>query len=57
MTREKRPTLADVARHARVSTATVSRALRETGPVSQNLRERIEAAMAAVGYTPRAQSH
>lgn len=57
MTREKRPTLADVARHAEVSTATVSRALRETGPVSQDLRQRIEASMAAVGYTPRGQSH
>ncbi len=56
MKRKKRPTLADVARHAEVSSATVSRALRETGPVSQDLRQRIEASMIAVGYTPRGQS-
>ena len=56
MKRKRRPTLADVARHAEVSSATVSRALRETGPVSQDLRQRIEASMIAVGYTPRGQS-
>ena len=53
MTREKRPTLADVANHAQVSTATVSRVLRNTGPVSQDLRQRIETSIAALGYTPR----
>ena len=56
MTREKRPTLADVAERAKVSTATVSRFLRNTEPVSQNLRERIEAAIAELGYTPRQSS-
>jgi len=50
---KKRPTLADVARHAKVSTATASRVLRNTGPVSQDLRKRIETATAALGYTPR----
>lgn len=53
MTKEKRPTLADVAQHAQVSTATVSRVLRNTDPVSQDLRERIEASVAKLGYTPR----
>jgi len=50
---KKRPTLADVARHAKVSTATASRVLRNTGPVSQDLRKRIETATAALGYIPR----
>jgi DNA-binding LacI/PurR family transcriptional regulator len=53
---KKRPTLADVARHAKVSTATASRVLRSTGPVSQDLRKRIETATAALGYTPRSGS-
>jgi LacI family transcriptional regulator len=53
MTREKRPTQADVAQHAQVSTASVSRVLRNTGPVSQDLRERVEASIAELGYTPR----
>jgi LacI family transcriptional regulator len=50
---KKRPTLADVAHHARVSTATASRVLRNTGPVSQDLRMRIETSVAALGYIPR----
>jgi len=50
---KKRATLADVARHAKVSTATVSRVLHNTGPVSRDLRSRIEAAAASLGYTPR----
>jgi DNA-binding LacI/PurR family transcriptional regulator len=53
MKRNKRPTLADVARHARVSSATASRVLGNTGPVSQELRERIQKAVAALGYVPR----
>jgi LacI family transcriptional regulator len=53
MTRGKRPTLADVAHHAQVSTATVSRVLRHTGPVSQDLRQRIETSIATLGYIPR----
>jgi len=53
MTTAKRPTLADVAEHAQVSTATVSRVLRNTDPVSQDLRDRIEASVAELGYTPR----
>ena len=53
MKSKKRPTLTDVARHAKVSTATASRVLHNTGPVSQDLRKRIETSVAALGYTPR----
>ncbi len=51
--RSNRPTLADVAKHARVSTATASRVIHNTGPVSSDLRKRIQGAVASVGYTPR----
>jgi DNA-binding LacI/PurR family transcriptional regulator len=53
MKRAKRPTLADVAHHARVSTVTVSRVIHKTGPVSQDLRERIDSSIAALGYASR----
>lgn len=44
-------TLADVARITGVSTMTVSRVLR-AGKVSQQVREKIEAAIAELGYVP-----
>ena len=50
---KKRPTLTDVAHHAKVSTATASRVLHNTGPVSHDLRKRIETSVATLGYTPR----
>ncbi len=50
---KNRPTLAEVARHAGVSTATISRMLRSSGPVSEDLRQRIETSITALGYTPR----
>lgn len=53
MASEKQPTLADVAKHAQVSTATVSRVIRNTDPVSQELRDRIQSSIAELGYTPR----
>ncbi|MBN1451777.1 MAG: LacI family DNA-binding transcriptional regulator, partial [Anaerolineales bacterium] len=53
MTGAKQPTLADVAKQAGVSTASVSRVIRNTDPVSQDLRERIEAAITELGYIPR----
>ncbi len=43
-------TMADVARHAGVSAMTVSRALRNDPRVSRELRERIDAAVNALGY-------
>ena len=42
--------MADVARHAGVSAMTVSRALRHDGIVSRATREKIEAAVNALGY-------
>lgn len=53
MKKPRHPTLADVARRADVSTITVSRVIHDTGPVSQDLRRRIEASMSQLGYTPR----
>ncbi len=46
------PSLSDVAEHAGVSPITVSRALRTPEKVSRHLRERIEAAVAKLGYVP-----
>ncbi len=46
------PTLEDVARKSGVSTATVSRALNDPTRVSKKTRERVEAMVAALGYTP-----
>lgn len=45
-----RPTLADVAKLAGVSLASASRVLNNTGPVSERMRERVEACAAQLGY-------
>ena len=45
-------TLADVARVAEVSEITVSRILRNTGPISDRTRARVMAAVEQVGYVP-----
>lgn len=45
-------TIHDVAADARVSTATVSRALNEPWRVSTDARERVTASIAKLGYTP-----
>ena len=45
-------TLADVARIANVSEITVSRILRDKGPVSERTRARVLAAVEAIGYVP-----
>jgi DNA-binding LacI/PurR family transcriptional regulator len=45
-------TIVDVARAARVSTATVSRALNGTGQVAPQTRRRVEAAVRELGYEP-----
>jgi DNA-binding LacI/PurR family transcriptional regulator len=47
-----RPTIYDVARHAGVSTATVSRALNGTGQIAPATRATIEAAVEELGYRP-----
>ena len=49
---EKAPTLEDVAREAGVSTASVSRYLNMPELVRPQRREKIEAAIAALGYVP-----
>lgn len=46
------PTIHDVARRAGVSSATVSRALRRVGPTSPDVRARVSAAVAELGYVP-----
>ncbi|WP_432970226.1 LacI family DNA-binding transcriptional regulator [Dactylosporangium sp. CA-233914] len=48
----KRATIVDVARHAGVSTASASKVLRGVQGVSPEMRERVEAAMAALSYRP-----
>lgn len=45
-----RPKLLDVARHAHVSPATVSRVLHNNAPVRDNVRARVLASMSALGY-------
>ena len=48
----RRPTLDDVARHAGVSTATVSRCLSAPDKVRPGLRERVREAIRTTGYRP-----
>jgi len=48
------PTIRDVARHAETSVSTVSRVLTRQGPVAEATRERIMAAIEALGYQPNA---
>jgi LacI family repressor for deo operon, udp, cdd, tsx, nupC, and nupG len=50
-TPRKQPTIQDVARHAGVSAATVSRVLSAPHRVSETTRERVEAAVREVGFT------
>jgi LacI family transcriptional regulator len=50
--RQRRPTVADVARTARVSVATAGRALGGYGYVRPETRARVQAAAQALGYSP-----
>ncbi|GLY47065.1 LacI family DNA-binding transcriptional regulator [Lentzea sp. NBRC 102530] len=54
MTAERTATLDDVARAAGVSRATASRVVTGHGPASQHTRDRVAAAVAALGYVPDA---
>jgi LacI family transcriptional regulator len=51
-TQHPAPTLHDVAAHASVSTATVSRCLNFPDKVTPSTRKRVQAAIAALGYSP-----
>ncbi|MEU9861066.1 LacI family DNA-binding transcriptional regulator [Streptomyces sp. NPDC047971] len=51
---QRRATVVDVARHAGVSTATVSRVMNRNYPVSSATRERVEAAVRELGYVVNA---
>jgi LacI family transcriptional regulator len=48
-----RPRLADVARLANVSITSVSRLINNSGPINEETRARIEAAMVELGFEPR----
>ncbi|MBM7054313.1 LacI family DNA-binding transcriptional regulator [Streptomyces durocortorensis] len=52
--RKKRVTITDVARHAGVSTAAVSKVLRNAYGVSDAMRDRVRASMAELEYRPHA---
>ncbi|GAA1724615.1 LacI family DNA-binding transcriptional regulator [Isoptericola hypogeus] len=49
-----RPTVRDIAKHAGVSVATVSRVTRQDPKVAPPTRERVQASIDALGYTPSA---
>jgi len=53
MTTNSTATIADVARHAGVSTATVSRMINGIGPVSDATEKRVRAAIEELQYTPK----
>lgn len=50
-------TIRDVARHAAVSVATVSRFINQNAPVSQEVSERIQQVMLDLNYKPRTAAH
>ena len=52
--RKRRSTISDVADLADVSIATVSRVVNGTAPVAQDTVERVQQAIAVLGYTPHA---
>lgn len=52
MNQKSRPTLEDVARLAKVSTATISRSINEPDKVAKPTRERIQQAIESLAYTP-----
>lgn len=53
MKKNRAPTIADVARHAGVSIATVSRVLNSTSPVQPEKADRVQLAMEELQFVPR----
>ena len=56
MPNKKAPTIYDVAKHAGVSITTVSRMLNDPGRVNSETRERVLAAVDALGFMPKAEA-
>ena len=54
MASSRRPTIAEVARQAGCSTATVSRVINRSGPTSAEVRDRVETAIGRLGFRPNA---
>lgn len=54
MNNRRRPTMKDVAKHARVSISTVSYVLNDSGPVAPERRERVLDAVRVLEYSPNA---
>lgn len=54
MSRQRNPTMADVARHAGVSPSTATRVVYQNGYVSEENRRRVEEAVKVTGYRPNA---
>jgi LacI family transcriptional regulator len=52
MAKNEKPTLEDVARLAKVSTATISRSINEPDKVAKATHDRIQAAISQLAYTP-----
>ena len=50
--KKRRPNLVDIAQHANVSPATVSRVLNNTAPVRENVRTRVLNSLTTLGYEP-----
>ena len=56
MSKPSLPTLADVARKAKVSTATISRVLNSPDKVAESTRVKVQSAVDALGYSPNFQA-
>ncbi len=56
MSNKKAPTIYDVAKHAGVSITTVSRMLNDPDKVNGETRERVMAAVDALGFVPKAEA-
>ena len=50
---DKMPTIKDVAKHADVSIATVSRIINNKGPISEKTRKKVYESMKELNYLPK----